>query len=129
MLNEIQWLMPFFIQLIIQLLIDESESENVPISTPMVEKVLLKAANHRNNVYFASYYDRLQKTLPEDECATAKTILAEIAEKGAAPRTAFMQDNAQIVLETLEYDGYIHEQGELFRFNSPILRMWWKKNA
>ena len=129
MLDKIQWLMPFFIQLVVQLLIDESESEHAPIGEGMVDKVLLKAANHRNNVYFASYYDRLAKTLPDDQCVTAQAILAEIAGNGQADRTTFTQKNAQLVLETLEYDGYIHEQGGLFRFNSPILRMWWQKNV
>jgi hypothetical protein len=129
MLDKIQWLMPFFIQLVIQLLIDESESDNTSINQDMVDKVLLKAANHRNNVYFASYYDRLAKTLPTEQCETARAILAEIAGKGQAERNTFSQANAQVVLETLEYDGYIHEQGGTFRFNSPILRMWWQKNA
>lgn len=130
MLGQIEWLMPFFIQLVIQLLIDESESaEGNVIDKNMVDKVLLKAANHRNNIYFASYYDRLDKTLPEDQSQQAKTMLAEIAEKGSVPVAAFQQAHAQTVLETLEYDGYIHEQGGYYRFNSPILRMWWRKNA
>ena len=121
--------MPFFIQLVIQLLIDELESEKGPVTREMVDKVLLRAANHRNNVYFASYLDRLAKTLPTDQCETAKAILAEIAAKEFAEPGNFQQGNAQLVLEALEYDGYIHEQGGQFRFNSPILRMWWKKNA
>jgi hypothetical protein len=85
MLSEIQWLMPFFIQLVIQLLIDEYESDGTPIVQETVDKVLLKAANHRNNIYFASYYDRLDKTLPADQCTIAKSILAVIAEKDEAP--------------------------------------------
>lgn len=130
MLDQIEWLMPFFIQLVIQLLIDEMESEKTAtISTAMVDNVLKKAANHRNNVYFASYLDRLAKTLPGDQCDTAKAILAKIAAEGFAERKDFTQANAQLVLETLEYDGYIHQQGGQLRFNSPILRMWWKKNA
>jgi len=129
MLEKIKWLMPFFIQLVIQLLIDETESEGNEISTKMVEKVLLKAANHRNNIYFASYYDRLEKTLPADHCTMAKTILAEIAEKEAVKASSFKKGNAQVVLETLEYDGYIHEYEGFYHFNSPILRMWWGKNA
>lgn len=129
MLDEIKWLMPFFIQLVIQLLIDELESEKGSVTREMVDKVLLRAANHRNNVYFASYLDRLAKTLPTDQCETAKTILAEIAAKEFAEPQNFQQKNAQLVLEALEYDGYIHEQGGQYRFNSPILRMWWKKNA
>ena len=130
MLEKIEWLMPFFIQLVIQLLIDEMETEKATnISTDMVDKVLLKAANHRNNVYFASYLDRLAKTLPVDQCETATAILAAIAAAGFANRSDFTQPNAQLVLETLEYDGYIHEQAGQLRFNSPILRMWWQKNA
>lgn len=129
MLGEIQWLMPFFIQLAIQLLIDETEIDEEPVTSAMVDKVLQKAANHRNNIYFASYFDRLEKTLPADECEAAKNILAEIAEKEAVQTEAFHQPVAQSILETLEYDGYIHEQGGQYRFNSPILRMWWRKNA
>jgi uncharacterized protein len=129
MLEEIKWLMPFFIQLVIQLLIDESESTQMPVSAEMVDDVLKKAANHRNNIYFSSYYDRLSKTLPEDQCVVAKGILARIATEGQALRTAFDQPGAQSILEALEYDGYIHEYEGVFRFNSPILRMWWKKNA
>ncbi len=129
MLGKIEWLMPFFIQLVIQLLIDESEATESPISKSMVDAVLQKAANHRNNVYFASYYDRLSKNLPKEQCETAHAMLLEIANKGSAKRSNFTQENANVVLETLEYDGYIHQQKEVFRFNSPILRMWWKKNA
>lgn len=129
MLREIKWLMPFFIQLVIQLLIDETESEGLPVTSKMVDKVLLKAANHRNNIYFASYYDRLEKTLSADQYEKAKSILAEIAEKEAVEASQFNNGNNQLLLETLEYDGYIHEQSGYYRFNSPILRMWWGKNA
>ncbi|MCB9331561.1 MAG: hypothetical protein H6574_10790 [Lewinellaceae bacterium] len=71
----------------------------------------------------------MAKTLPADQCETAKAILEKIADEGSADRNSFTQENAQLVLETLEYDGYIHEQAGQMRFNSPILRMWWKKNA
>ncbi len=129
MLDRIEWLMPFFIQLVIQLLIDEIEAIPQPLTLDLVEKILAKAANHRSNIYFENYLSRLDKTLPTDECATAKEILADIATKGHVKVGTFGQKNAQAVLETLEYDGYIHEQGGNYRFNSPILKSWWLKNA
>lgn len=129
MLEQIQWLMPFFIQLTIQLLIDENESTGKSVSPEMVDNILQKASNHRNNSYLASYYDRLTKTLPEGQSSTAKLILAQIAQKGSAAATDFNQDNALAVLDTLEYDGYIHLFEEQYRFNSPILQRWWLKNA
>jgi uncharacterized protein len=129
MLKEIDWLMPFFIQLVIQLVIDEHESSNTPISNSMVDTVIAKASNHRNNIYFASYYDRLAQALPEDECVIAKSILKEIADNGSSTLSKHLDNDAQHIIETLEYDGYIHEASGAYRFNSPILRKWWQKHA
>ncbi len=130
MLDKIEWLMPFFIQLVIQMVIDEAESDGQHIPKSMIDTVLAKASNHRNNIYFENYYSRLDKTLPPEESQTAKAILAEIAGKGQAPADGFMQSNAPSVLEILEFDGYIHlNESKIYRFNSPILRMWWEKFA
>lgn len=130
MLDRIEWLMPFFIQLVIQMVIDEAESEGQHIPKDMIDTVLAKASNHRNNIYFENYFSRLDKTLPPDESQTAKSILAEIAIKGQVPAASFNQSNAPSVLEILEFDGYIHlDESKIYRFNSPILRMWWEKFA
>jgi len=131
MLGKIEWLMPFFVQLVIQMIIDEAEAlGNQPVSAALIDEVLLKASNHRNNIYFENYYSRLDKTLPTEESRTAKEILGEIAIKGQVPATAFVQVNSPAVLEILEFDGYIHlDEAKIYRFNSPILRMWWEKFA
>lgn len=131
MLDEIEWLMPFFIQLVIQMVIDELESDDGnPVQKELIDKVLAKASNHRNNIYFENYYSRLDKTLPEEESRTAKEILAEIALRSQVPATDFQQTNAPTVLDILEFDGYIHlDEEKIYRFNSPILRMWWEKFA
>lgn len=131
MLDKIEWLMPFFVQLVIQMIIDEVESlEGKPVSEAIINEVLMKASNHRNNIYFESYYSRLDKTLPVEESHVAKEILGEIASKGHVPAAAFEQVYAPAVLEILEFDGYIHlNESKIYRFNSPILRMWWEKFA
>ena len=130
MLDQLRWLMPFFIQLIVQMLIDEYELEPRVISKADVDQVIEKASNHRNNIYFESYYSRLDKSLTHTESTLAKIILSEIAIKDHIPLDHYGdQREAQSVLEVLEFDGYINSQGGSYRFNSPILQLWWRKHA
>lgn len=130
MLQRLEWLMPFFIQLIVQLLIDEFEVDKQKITTKTVDAVINKASNHRNNIYFANYYSRLEKSLPKAESELATVILNEIAEKGSVPLNHFNSfDLSNRVLDILEYDGYINSLQNAYQFNSPILRHWWRKYA
>ena len=59
MLDRLSWLIPFFIQLVVQMLIDEFETNYKPITKEVVDEVLERASNHRNNIYFENYYSRL----------------------------------------------------------------------
>jgi len=130
MLEEIKWLMPFFIQLIAQMLIDEYEGTTENISLQKVKEVIDKASNHRNNIYFKNYYSRIKKSLAKAESDLALHILSTVAEKNEVPTNSFeQQTNAVSILEILEFDGYINEYQGKYRFNSPILQRWWKKYA
>jgi len=130
MLKRLHWLMPFFIQLIIQMLIDEFETQQEPITRAIVDRVIEKASNHRNNIYFESYYSRLDKSLTKEESELAKEILSEIAEKDELPLDHFANvEDAISILDILEFDGYINCNGNAYRFNSPILQLWWRKHA
>ncbi len=130
MLDKLRWLMPFFIQLIVQMLIDEYEIKERVISKADVDQVIEKASNHRNNIYFESYYSRLDKSLTKAESMLAKIILSEIAIKDQIPLDNYTdQREAQSVLEVLEFDGYINSHQDCYSFNSPILQLWWRKHA
>ncbi|MEM9824229.1 MAG: hypothetical protein AAF985_24300 [Bacteroidota bacterium] len=130
MLKRLHWLMPFFIQLIIQMLIDEFETHQEPITRAIVDRVIEKASNHRNNIYFESYYSRLDKSLTKEESELAKRILSEIAENDELPLDHFVGvEDAISILDILEFDGYINSNGNAYRFNSPILQLWWSKHA
>ncbi len=130
MLAKLRWLMPFFIQLIVQMLIDEYEVVQRVITKEDVDKVIEKASNHRNNIYFESYYSRLDKSLTKEESLLAKMILSEIAIHDSVPPDRYIDQPAAIsVLEILEFDGYINSHGDFYTFNSPILQLWWKKHA
>jgi len=130
MLAKLQWLMPFFIQLVIQVMIDEFDERNIALEISSVDRAMLKSSTHRSNLYFDNYLTRLDKSLPVKESATAKRILMEIASKNEVPSDTFKHlKGATSVLEMLELDGYINSQSSTYRFNSPILRDWWKKHA
>ncbi len=130
MLDRLSWLIPFFIQLVVQMLIDEFETNCKPITKKVVDEVLEKASNHRNNIYFESYYSRLDKSLTPVESKLAKQILLRIAVENRVALEAFNgMEDASRVLEILEFDGYIHSLHDVYVFNSPILQLWWKKYA
>ncbi len=130
LLTRLKWLIPFMIQLVAQMLIDDYENTGVRVSKDTIDKILDKASNHRYNLYFENYYSRLDKTLPPEESQIAKHILLLIAKQDAVTLDTLKQlKDATRVLEILEFDGYINNQNNVFSFNSPILQMWWKKYA
>ncbi len=130
MLERLKWLMPFFIQLIVQMIIDEYEVDQKPVTKKLVDLVIEKASNHRNNIYFENYYSRLSKSLSKNDAELAKKILSEIAKKDLLPLSRFAEDEeALALLDILEFDGYINSHDNTYTFNSPILQLWWRKHA
>ncbi len=130
LMQQLKWHIPFMIQLVVQMLIDEYDNTGERISNTIIDHILQKASNHRYNLYFENYYSRLDKTLPPEESQIAKHILLLIAQQDKVPLDAFKQlKDAARVLEILEFDGYINNQDDVFSFNSPILQMWWRKYA
>jgi len=130
MLDRLKWLMPFFIQLIVQMIIDEYELEEKLVTKKLVDLVIEKASNHRNNIYFENYYSRLSKSLAKEEAKLAKKILSDIAKKDTLPLSSFKEnEEALALLDILEFDGYINSQNDTYTFNSPILQLWWRKHA
>ncbi|MCC7319287.1 MAG: hypothetical protein IT219_12205 [Bacteroidales bacterium] len=129
LLDKIAWHMPFFIQLLVQMLKDTWDNTQLVMTTESVDKALEKAASTRSNAYLASYLDRLNKTLQDEQRSLALRILSIISNNGSIHRNELNLEETRNILEILEYDGYIYEKEGIYRFNSPILKMWWQKNA
>ena len=135
LLEKIEWLMPFFIQLTVQEIIDGYDLENKTIDKKAVEKAIDKIYNRRNKIHFDSYYDRLKDAFDEKNYQVALQILNLVASEDSFPSSALYVgmtkegDKKRIssVLQSLEYDGYIARDNGSFRFNSPILREWWNR--
>ena len=135
LLEKINWLMPFFIQLSVQHLIDLYDQKQQTVSLETVEVAFDQICNHKNNVHFDSYYNRLKDAFSPEDYESALNLLNSIAEKDMVSKEKlFANTNSDErkrllngILESLEYDGYISSIGGDYHFNSPILQVWWNK--
>lgn len=139
-LSKLDWLIPFNIQLIVQELIDIYENTEEKLKSSDVAEAIKRAIHTRNNQYFSSYQDRLSKAFPdENNYNFAISLLNKLSQQenvsdkqeiSTLGNTFSLENKAiQNILESLEYDGYIFCEEDGFRFNSLLLKMWWKKNV
>ena len=137
LLGKIEWLIPFYIQLIIQ------EVKKLYRITPLVDSLMIeKAINNalENRNHFESWWSKLKTSFEKNYYLFSKEILNNISVNkkmsslditNIASKNRVSEDNAKEIIHSLVYDGYINnnEDPKIYRFNSPILRMWWNKNV
>ena len=133
MLEKIEWLIPFYIQLIM----DELRKLDVLITNEIIDSTFKSLLENRN--HFEHWHTRL-KSLDDNEYMFAKEILNFVSENdiitsseilNIGTKYTLLEDTAKEVRNSLVYDGYINNNDNIkeFRFNSPILKMWWYKNV
>lgn len=133
MLKQIEWLIPFYIQLIM----DELRKFNVTITNGIINNTFKSLLDNRN--HFEHWHTRL-KSFDDNEYKFAKEVLNFVSENdiitlreilNIATKYTLVEDTAKEVRNSLVYDGYINNNENIkeFRFNSPILKMWWYKNV
>lgn len=138
LLDRIDWLIPFHIQLAVQEVIDIYELTNTAVTAVSVDIAFDRLAHIRNDIYFESYFSRLRKAFEDPTYLFAKEFLNQVADSGSLSKkdTSALADTFEVnpdecanTLESLAYDGYINnsQDPERYRFNSPILQLWWKK--
>lgn len=138
MLNKLKWLIPFYIQL----MVDEIDKLELPGEAPEIKKKDIdrafdQAIEHRN--YFSNWHTRLRRSYSGPEYTFVKELLNYISEKDTVTSSDIsdlavkhgIEDGLKNILNTLKYDGYINnnEDPKVYRFNSPILKLWWYKNV
>lgn len=135
LLEKINWLMPFFIQLSVQELVDLFDQEESTVSKATVDSAFERICNRRNNIHFDSYFNRLKDTFTKEDYELALEILNLIAEKNKVSKEDLYahlkmdqtKRGLNAIIESLEYDGYINLRNNIYTFNSPILQLWWNK--
>ncbi|MEO8711471.1 MAG: hypothetical protein ABI405_05070 [Parafilimonas sp.] len=134
LLAKIEWLIPFHIQLAAQEILSISDKED-NITEEIIELAFNNLIAARNNNHFEHYYSRLKKHFKAADFNYAEELLQTIANNNTIDKaTAYnmalghgVETQWRQVLEILMYDGYINNVGNnnIYRFNSPILKMWW----
>jgi len=137
LLAKIEWLIPFYIQLIGQE-IKKLYRRAPEVNTSVIDKATLRALDNRN--HFESWQSKLKTGLNANEYLFAKEVLNIISGQNTldslaigniATKHQLSADEARECIQSLVYDGYINNNDDpkVYRFNSPILKMWWNKNV
>ena len=107
------------------------------IEENIVDKAFKNMLEHRT--YYSHWHDRL-KSSNRDEYNFAKEVLNFVAENGKISKSEifnisqkydYEQLDANEVMSELVYDGYLNNTENIkeYRFNSPILKLWWYSNV
>ena len=136
--HQIEWLIPFYIQLIMQELRNISREQGIgAIEKSHVDKALQEMLEQRN--HFEHWHTRLRTTFKGRDYSFVKDVLNITSEKSEITSNEIfdlavkydIEISFKDIIGSLVYDGYInnHEEVHMYRYNSPILRMWWRQNV
>ncbi|WP_289058597.1 hypothetical protein [uncultured Flavobacterium sp.] len=135
-INKTEWAIPFYYQLVIQEIISDIEPHE-EITEQVIDKAFETVLEQRNDHLFEHYVKRLKRVFSEKECQFIKIFLCHLCQhltitKNQAINLAegiLSDGETRKLLDSLKYDGYIINQNDdKFKFNSPILRNWWKNH-
>jgi hypothetical protein len=136
LLKKIEWLIPFHIQLILGEIMDAYPPGEIS-DTKVIDNTFGRIVDYKNNNYFDNYYTRLRKHFKKEEFEFAEVLLSELASGKITNRNQIndlavkynVQESLKSILGILQYDGYINNNDDtnVYRFNSPIIKMWWLK--
>jgi predicted transcriptional regulator len=137
LLDKIEWLIPFYIQLLAQEIKRLYRKEPV-VNPQMIDQAIENALQHRQ--HFETWLSKIKTAFKNKDYLFAKEILNTISENrcmeslkisNIAAKHTLNDDDAKEIIHSLIYDGYINnnDNPKEYRFNSAILRMWWNKNV
>jgi len=137
-LNQIEWLIPFYIQLVMQELQNISRDEKIGATdNTHVDKAFKEMLEQRN--HFEHWHTRLRTTFKGKAYNFAKNVLNITSENSEIGSNVIFdlavkyekEIDYKDIIGSLVYDGYInnHDDAKMYRFNSPVLKMWWRQNV
>jgi ribosomal protein S6 len=136
MLEKIEYFIPFYIQLITQEIKRLYRKVDI-IDNSVIDEAIRKVLEHKKE--FAHWEERLS-VFNKNNKSFAREILSLISTDktsdlntliNIATRHSLNEKEAKEIIHILKYDGYINNSDDikLYRFNSPILRIWWYENV
>ncbi|WP_219702782.1 AAA family ATPase [Marinomonas lutimaris] len=139
MLEKVQWLMPYYIEILWERLEDHClEIENLNPTCSDVDTAYTALFDQAYRSNFNHWVERLNR-LEKSEKALAKEFLHLLAQSeqvsfndyfNISQQEKYQDTNHGYVINCLEHDGYIFEsEPNTYRFTSPLLKDWWNRYA
>jgi len=137
-LEKIEWLIPFYLQLVIQELNAICREKKITqVSNSSINQAFAEMLEQRN--HFEHWHERLRTSLKGNDYVFVKEVLNLISEQETIHSNEILNlaikhnlsDTYRDLIGALVYDGYINHNDDpaLYRYNSPLLRMWWRQNV
>jgi len=135
--NSIGWLLPYYLQIVVDEIDKIGNVDVNEIDETVIDVAIENAIKQR--IYFEHWLIRLRKAYKGNGFKFAKELLNVTSENGQisnneisdlAEKYDIAEDFLDIV-NALKHDGYIDTPADskIFRFNSPLLRVWWDRNV
>jgi len=135
LLGKIHYYVPYFINLILNDINGQARRINDPeITEQEIDNVCEAIVTH--NDYFQDWKDRLQQYMTKTDFDFVNELLIHTAHKGVitlqeiydkAVKHDKTADYVKLI-DDLEKDGYLIAVNEQYRFISPLLGAYWKRN-
>ena len=135
LLSKIQYFVPYFINLLLaEINTQAKKADNPKITTQSIDAAFDIVVKHSD--YFKDWKQRLQDYMSKEDFDFVNEILIHTAHRGHISlqeiydKTVKHNKTADYMdfIEDLEKDGYITEFENEYRFMSPFLSAFWKKN-
>jgi hypothetical protein len=127
LLQKIVWNIPYYIQMIIDELVDDGKEV---VDKNDIDRIIDKIIKARSTAdYFSNWKTRLRNIFEKEEELLAIKILSYISKNNMMEEKEMKKISEEldlkVLLEVLEYDGYINQNKKTYQFNSPLLKSWW----
>lgn len=135
-LTKVEWFMPFFIQLLFKHMEEHMDLYELDsCSNEIIDIAYENIFNLENKKHFTHWQERLKDAYEKNEVKFLIEVLSFIATNTECDILEIenikanhkLKYDSKHYINMLEYDGYIFEVDEKYRFISPILQKWWVK--
>ncbi|HLP12122.1 MAG TPA: ATP-binding protein [Flavobacteriales bacterium] len=132
-IKKIKWLIPFHLQLIQYEIIELCDVEPA-VTCDVVDQAFDQIVQNRNKPQFEPYFERLQKLFKGNIYLFVMDVLKYTASNDVITKAVLHNmsvknnlEEVKSVLETLEGDGYLFKNEDVYQYTSPVLQLWCKK--
>jgi len=136
-LERIDWPIPYHLQLLFRAIQHRVQRQGKVLDEALVDQAYESLLAAENQMLFSHWLERLDDLLlkPQERDLQRALLRGAAKDRRGLSQNSILQINtkvapdlnALVVLTSLARDGYLTQQDNRWRFNSSLLRDWWRK--